>query len=40
VAQRLGVGTEVRVVATFEGSQYTAQSVDITKGVEALDKEK
>ena len=39
-ARRLGVGTEVRVVATFEGTQYTAQSVDITKSVDALDKEK
>jgi hypothetical protein len=40
VAQRLGVGTEVRVVATFEGSQYTAQSINITKSTEALEKEK
>jgi hypothetical protein len=39
-AQRLGVGTEVRVVATFEGSQYTAQSVNITKGMEPLEREK
>ena len=39
-AQRLGVGTEVRVVATFEGTQYTAQSVNITKSVDALEKEK
>jgi hypothetical protein len=35
----LSVGTEVRVVATFQGSQYTAQSINITKGVEALEKE-
>ena len=39
-ARRLGVGTEVRVIATFEGTQYTAQSINITKGVEALEKEK
>jgi hypothetical protein len=29
---RLGVGTEVRVVATFDGAHYTAQSIDVTKG--------
>ena len=29
---RLGVGTEVRVVATFDGTHYTAQSIDVTKG--------
>ena len=40
VARRLGVGTEVHVVATFEGSQYAAQSINITRGVEALEKEK
>ena len=39
-SRRLGVGTEVRIVATFEGSQYTAKSINITKSVEALDKEK
>ncbi len=27
---RLGVGTEVRVVATFDGSRYTAQSINVT----------
>ena len=37
-SRRLGVGTEVRIVATFEGSRYTAQSINITKGVEALEK--
>ena len=39
-APRLGVGTEVRVVATFEGTQYKAQSVNITRSVDALEKEK
>jgi hypothetical protein len=39
-SRRLGVGSEVRIVATFEGSQYTAQSINITKSVEALEKEK
>ncbi|HEY2393330.1 MAG TPA: DUF5666 domain-containing protein [Candidatus Angelobacter sp.] len=31
----LGIGITVRVVATFEGSRYTAQSVAITSGPEA-----
>ena len=35
-ARRLGVGTEVRIVATFEGSRYSAQSVTVTKSAEAL----
>ncbi len=39
-SRRLGVGTEVRIVATFEGAQYTAKSINITKSVEALEKEK
>jgi len=39
-SRRLGVGSEVRIVATFEGSRYTAQSINITKSVEALEKEK
>lgn len=39
-ARRLGVGTQVHIVATFEGSHYTAQSINITKSVEALEKEK
>ncbi|HZS27226.1 MAG TPA: DUF5666 domain-containing protein [Candidatus Angelobacter sp.] len=34
--RRLGVGTEVRIVATFEGSRYSAQSVTVTKSAEAL----
>jgi len=38
--QRLGVGTEVRVVATFESTKYTAQSISVTRSVDALDKEK
>ena len=28
---RLGVGTEVMVVATFEGTQYTARSINISR---------
>jgi Domain of unknown function (DUF5666) len=39
-AQRLVVGADVRVVATFAGSEYRAQSVNITKSVDALEKEK
>jgi Domain of unknown function (DUF5666) len=35
---RLGVGVEVRIVATFDGSQYTAQSINVMKGNEALEK--
>jgi hypothetical protein len=35
---RLGIGAEVRVVATFDGSQYTAQSINVTRGNEALEK--
>lgn len=37
---RLVVGAEVRVVATFEGTRYNAQRLDVTKNVDALDKEK
>lgn len=37
-ARRLGVGTEVRIVATFEGSRYAAQSVLVTKSAEALQR--
>lgn len=37
-ARRLGVGTEVRIVATFEGSRYSAQSVTITRSTEALQR--
>ena len=36
----LNVGIEVRVVATFEGSRYTAQSVVIIKKQDVLEKEK
>jgi hypothetical protein len=35
---RLGVGTDVTVVATFDGSQYTAQSINVRKSPEALEK--
>jgi Domain of unknown function (DUF5666) len=31
---RLAVGTEVRAVATFDGSQYTAQSINVSKASE------
>jgi hypothetical protein len=34
----LGIGIEVRVVATFEGSRYTAQSVAITSVPEAKER--
>jgi hypothetical protein len=34
----LVVGSEVRVVATFEGSRYAAQSVMVTKGPEAMER--
>ena len=37
-SRRLGVGTEVRIVATFEGSRYSAQSVTITRSAEALQR--
>jgi hypothetical protein len=37
-SRRLGVGTEVRIVATFEGSRYSAQSVTVTKSAEALQR--
>ena len=37
-ARNLGVGTEVRIIATFEGTQYTAQSINVTKGFEPLEK--
>ncbi|HKV91236.1 MAG TPA: DUF5666 domain-containing protein, partial [Candidatus Angelobacter sp.] len=38
VSRRLGVGTEVRIVATFEGSRYAAQSVTVTRSAEALQR--
>ena len=30
----LGIGTQVRVVARFEGTQYTAQSIVVSKSAE------
>lgn len=36
--KRLGVGMEVWIVATFEGSAYIAQTIKITKGLEVLQK--
>jgi hypothetical protein len=35
---RLGVGTEVMVVATFEGTQYTARSINVTRANERIEK--
>ena len=35
---RLGVGTEVMVVATFEGTQYTARSINVTRANEGMEK--
>jgi hypothetical protein len=35
---RLGVGIEVLVVATFEGTQYTARSINITRANEQMEK--
>jgi Domain of unknown function (DUF5666) len=35
---RLGVGIDVMVVATFEGTRYTARSISITSGNEATEK--
>ncbi|HZU30778.1 MAG TPA: DUF5666 domain-containing protein, partial [Candidatus Angelobacter sp.] len=34
----LGIGVDVRVVATFQGAQYAAQSVLVIKGPEAMEK--
>ena len=34
VKDQLAVGTEVRVVAVFEGTRYTAQSINVTKASE------
>ncbi|HKD82952.1 MAG TPA: DUF5666 domain-containing protein [Candidatus Angelobacter sp.] len=36
--RRLGVGVDVWIVATFEGASYVAQTVNITKSAEALQK--
>ncbi len=34
----LAVGSEVRIVAVFEGSRYTAQSITLTKSAEAVER--
>jgi len=39
VKDQLGVGTEVRVVAKFEGTRYSAQSINVTKAPETSEKE-
>ena len=31
VKDQLAVGTEVRIVAVFEGTRYTAESINVTK---------
>jgi hypothetical protein len=36
----LAVGSEVRVVAIFEGNRYTAQSITLTRSAEATEKDK
>lgn len=38
VKDRLAVGTEVRIVATFEGPKYTAQTIVLTKPEESVDR--
>jgi uncharacterized protein DUF5666 len=38
-AGTLGVGAEVKVIATFEGTQYTAQSVSVVQSASAGKKE-
>lgn len=35
---RLGVGIQVFVIATFEGKQYTARSINVTKANEVMEK--
>ena len=35
---RLGVGIQVLVVATFEGTQYTARSINVTRGNDVMEK--
>jgi len=37
-SRRLIVGSEVRIVASFEGHQYTAQTLDITKAFKPMKK--
>lgn len=37
--ESLGIGTEVRIVAVFEGSRYTAQSINVTRTAAAAEKE-
>ena len=36
--RRLIVGSEIRVVATFEGHQYSAQTLDVTKAFKPMQK--
>ena len=36
----LAIGTGVRIVAIFEGTRYTAQSITVTKSAQAVGKEK
>ncbi|HEY6968242.1 MAG TPA: DUF5666 domain-containing protein [Candidatus Angelobacter sp.] len=36
----LSIGTEVRIVAIFEGTRYTAQSITVTRSAQAEEKEK
>lgn len=40
IRDKLAVGSDVRVVAIFEGSRYTAQSITLTKSAAAADKDK
>lgn len=35
---RLGVGIDVLVIATFEGTQYTARSINVTRANEVMEK--
>ena len=35
----LGIGSEVRIVAVFEGTRYTAQSITVTRTAAAAEKE-
>lgn len=36
----LAIGSEVRIVAVFEGTRYTAQSITVTKSAQAAETEK
>jgi uncharacterized protein DUF5666 len=40
IRDRLVVGTEVRIVAMFEGTRYTAQSINVTNDAESAAKDK